>query len=66
MRRESSQRDLQIFDSTEKKQEAAMGMFWAKILVSLGSIYTLGSTDTQGSLGSIDTLGSTDRQGSFG
>ena len=28
MRRESSQRDLQIFDGTEKKQEAAMGMFW--------------------------------------
>ena len=43
-----------------------MGMFWAKLLVSLGSIYTLGSTDTQGSLGSIDALGSTDTRGSLG
>ena len=37
MSRESSQRDLQIFDGTEKKQEAPMGMFWAKKLGSLGS-----------------------------
>ena len=47
MSRESSQRDLQIFDGTVKKQEAAMGMFWAKKLGSLGST----EYDTQGTDG---------------
>ena len=45
IRRESSQRDLQIFGSTVKKQEATMEMFWARILRSFGSTDTLGSTD---------------------
>ena len=49
MRRESCQRDLQIFDSTGKKAGAAMGMSSVKIL---------GSTDTLGSVGSKGTLGS--------